>query len=176
MAAATPIFILLGAFGGLLAAPQSIDPQSLAQLNSTSYAMFGGAELMHLTKGEGVYPDIHADYIYGGLSWWQFRPRIGVSESARGDFWAGAGVDFEKYWAINNKQAIFAGMSFMPGYYHPGALQLGDPVEFRTQIELGLVQINNWRVSVFVEHRSNAGLGQSNPGIEAVGANFGFRL
>jgi hypothetical protein len=173
---ATPIFVLLGVFGGLIVAPQSIDQKSLAEYNSDSFAMMGGSELMHLTKWQGVYPDIHADYIYGGLSWWSFRPRIGVSESVRGDFWAGAGVDFEKYWAINDSQAVFAGMSFMPGYYHPGPLSLGDPVEFRTQIELGLVQMNKWRISVFVEHRSNAGLGQSNPGIEAIGANFGLSL
>lgn len=171
-----PIFVLLGVFGGILAAPESIDPKSLAELNADSFAMVGGSELMHLTKGETLYPDFHADYIYGGLSWYSFRPRIAVSESGRGDFWAGAGVDFEKYWAINKTQAVFVGMSFLPGYYHPGHLELGSPVEFRTQIEAGLVQIDKWRISVFVEHRSNAGIGRTNPGIEAIGANVGLSL
>jgi hypothetical protein len=67
-------------------------------------------------------------------------------------------------------------MSFLPGYYKPGPLQLGDSLEFRTQIEVGLVQINSWRISAFVEHRSNAGIGHANPGIEAIGANFGLSL
>lgn len=171
-----PIFVLLGVFGGILVAPESIDQQSLAELNADSFAMVGGSELMHLTKGETLYPDLHADYIYGGLSWYSFRPRIAVSETVRGDLWAGAGVDFEKYWSINKTQAIFVGMSFLPGLYKPGPLELGSPIEFRTQIELGLVQKDSWRVSVYVEHRSNAGIGRSNPGIEAIGANFGLDL
>lgn len=171
-----PVFILLGVFGGILAAPESIDPKVLAELNADSFATVGGSELMNLFKGETRYPDFHADYIYGGLSWYSLRPRFAVSESGRGDFWAGAGVDFEKYWMINPKQAIFAGMSFMPGYYHPGHLELGSALEFRTQIEVGLVQVDGWRISAYIEHRSNAGIGRSNPGIEGVGANFGIRL
>lgn len=171
-----PIFILLGVFGGILAAPESIDQKLLADLNADSFATVGGSELVHIFKGGTLYPDFHADYIYGGLSWYSFRPRFAVSESGRGDFWAGAGVDFEKYWAINQKQAIFAGMSFLPGYYHPGHYDLGSAIEFRTQIELGLVELNKWRVSVYVEHRSNAGIGRSNPGIEGIGANFGLSL
>jgi len=171
-----PIFVLLGVFGGILAVPQSVDQKTLAELNADSFAILGGSELMHLTKEETLYPDLHADYIYGGLSWYSFRPRIAVSESVRGDFWAGAGVDFEKYWSINKEQAAFVGISFLPGYYHPGPLDLGSPVEFRTQIEVGVVQKNNWRISVYVEHRSNAGIGKTNPGIEAIGANFGLDL
>lgn len=171
-----PIFILLGVFGGIAVAPESIDPKALAELNADSFAMVGSSETMNLFKGEMHYPDFHADYIYGGLSWYSFRPRFAVSESARGDFWAGAGVDFEKYWMINSKQAIFAGMSFLPGYYHPGHLQLGSALEFRTQIELGLVQINGWRISAYVQHTSNAGIGRSNPGVEGVGANLGISM
>jgi hypothetical protein len=171
-----PIFALLGVFGGLVLAPESIDPSSLAALSSDSFAIVGGSELMHLTEFQAHYPEAHADYIYGGLSWQQFRPRVAVSESTHGDFWAGAGVDYEKYWSINKNQAIFVGMSFLPGYYKPGSLKLGSPLEFRTQIEVGLVQINSWRISAFVEHRSNAGIGHANPGIEAIGANFGLSL
>ena len=168
-----PIFVLLGVFGGVVLAPQSIDPSALAALNADSFGIVGGSDLVHLSKGKTLYPELRAEYIYGGVSWQSFRPRVAVSESVHGDFWVGAGVDYEKYWAVNKSQAIFVGMSFLPGYYKPGRLQLGSAVEFRTQIEVGLVQINTWRVSVFVEHRSNAGLGRSNLGIEAVGANFG---
>jgi hypothetical protein len=171
-----PIFILLGVFGGVLAAPESIDPKMLAELNADSFATVGGSELMNLFKGETHYPDLHADAIYGGLSWYSFRPRFAVSESGRGDFWAGAGVDFEKYWSINKTQAIFVGMSFMPGYYHPGHIDLGSAIEFRTQIEVGVVEIKGWRISAYVQHTSNAGIGRSNPGVEGVGANFGFSL
>ena len=171
-----PIFVLLGVFGGVVLAPQSIDPSALAALNADSFGIVGASDLIHLTKGETLYPELRAEYIYGGVSWQSFRPRVAVSESIHGDFWAGAGVDYEKYWSIGKEQAIFVGMSFLPGYYKPGPLQLGDSLEFRTQIEVGLVQINSWRISAFVEHRSNAGIGRANPGIEAIGANFGLSL
>ena len=123
-----------------------------------------------------VYPDLHADFIYGGVSWQSFWPRVASDVSTRGDLWAGAGVDYEKYWAINENQAVFVGMSFLPGLFKHGPLDLGSPIEFRTQIELGLVQKDNWRVSVYVERRSNASIGRTNPGIEAIGANFGLKL
>ncbi len=171
-----PIFVLLGVFGGVVLAPQSIDPSSLAAVNGDSFGMVGGSELVHLGDQKALYPDLHADYIYGGVSWNQFRPRFAVSDSVHGDFWAGAGVDYEKYWSINKNQAVFVGMSFMPGYYDEGRIHLGYPVEFRTQVEVGLVQINGWRISAYIEHRSNASLGRQNPGIEAIGANFGLSL
>ncbi len=67
-------------------------------------------------------------------------------------------------------------MSFLPGYHKPGPLQLGSSLEFRTPIEIGLTQINAWRISAFVEHRSNAGIGRENPRLEAIGANFRLSL
>jgi len=175
MAFPIPIFVLLGIFGGVVLAPQSIDPAALAKVNGDSFAMVGGSELVS-NNVRPLYPEARADFIYGGVSWQQFRPRVAISDSIHGDFWVGAGVDYEKYWSINEKQAIFVGMSFLPGYYKPGPLQLGSAVEFRTQIEVGLVQIDSWRISVYVEHRSNAGLGRADPGIQAVGANFGLSL
>jgi hypothetical protein len=176
MALPIPVFALLGIFGGVVLVPQSIDPSTLAALNGESFAMVGGSELIKNENIKPLYPEARADFIYGGVSWEQFRPRVAVSDSEHGDFWAGAGVDYEKYWAINKNQAVFIGMSFLPGYYKPGRLQLGSAVEFRTQIEVGLVQIDKWRISVFVEHRSNASLGRTDPGIQAVGANFGLSL
>ncbi len=173
---ATPIFVILGVFGGLILAPESIDKTTLATLDSTSYGIVGGGDLMHLTKLDPVYPDFRAEYIYGGLSWDSFRPRFAVSSSVHGDLWTGAGIDYEKYWAISNDQAIFVGGNFLPGLYKAGPLALGSTIEFRSQFEVGLVQKGGWRFSVYVEHRSNAGIGRINPGIEEVGANLGFAL
>lgn len=171
-----PIFVLLGIFGGVLAVPESIDQKSLAELDSDSFAVLGTSELLHLHDGDMLYPEARAEYIYGGISWDSFKPRVAISESVRGDLWAGAGVDYEKYWSINKDQAIFVGVNFLPGLYKPGDINLGSTIEFRSQLEVGLVQKNNWRLSAFVEHRSNASIGRRNPGIEAVGANFGLDL
>ncbi len=171
-----PIFVLLGVFGGIVVLPNEMDKESLAQLQSTSYGIVGGAELTHLSTAETLYPDLRAEYIYGGLTWDCFRPRIAVSTSVRSDLWGGAGIDYEKYWSIGNDKAIFVGASFLPGLYKAGPLDLGSPIEFRTQFEVGVVQKGGWRLSAYVEHRSNASIGQHNPGIEAVGVNLGFNL
>jgi hypothetical protein len=170
-----PIFVILGIFGAVAAVPESIDTDSLSALNADSFAILGGSELVHL-RGDLAYPEVRAEYIYGGLSWDSIRPRFAVSESSHGDFWAGAGIDYEKYWSINKDQAVFVGVNFLPGYYHPGAMQLGSAIEFRSQLEVGLVRKDRWRVSAYIEHRSNAGIGRINPGINAVGATFGLDL
>jgi len=171
-----PIFVLLGVFGGIAVLPNSIDKASLAALDSASYGVVGGEELMHLTKGQTVYPDFRAEYIYGGISWDCFKPRVAASTSARGDLWAGAGVDYEKYWSISKDKALFVGANFLPGLYKAGPLNLGSTIEFRTQFEVGIVQQGGWRLSAYVEHRSNASIARRNPGIEGIGANLGFNL
>jgi len=171
-----PIFVLLGVLGGYVLLPESIDKASLAELDSSSYAVVGGSELVRLDQQKVFYPDFRMEYIDGGISWESFRPRVAVSGSVRGDLWAGAGVDYEKYWSIDANRAIFAGLNFLPGLYRPGQIHLGSVVEFRSQLEVGVVQKGNWRLSAYIEHRSNANITRLNPGIEAVGMNFGFHL
>jgi hypothetical protein len=171
-----PIFVVLGIFGGIVALPNSIDPASLAELRSDSYAIVGTSELMKLDEAKLFYPEVRAEYIYGGLTWDSFKPRIAVTASARGDLWAGAGVDYEKYWSIGNDKAFFIAGSFLPGLYKQGQIDLGSVIEFRSQLEIGIVQKGGWRLSAYIEHRSNASISRFNPGIEAFGANFGFNL
>ncbi len=171
-----PIFAVLGAVGGIIILPNAIDPASLAELRSDSYGIVGTSELLRFSDGRFYYPEVRAEYIYGGLTWDCFRPRIAVAASARGELWAGAGVDYEKYWSIGNDKALFIGVSFLPGLYKPGQLELGSAIEFRSQFEIGVVQQGGWRLSAYIEHRSNAGIGRYNPGIEGFGANLGFNL
>jgi len=171
-----PIFVLLPAFGGLVLLPNSIDPTTLAKLDSQSYGILGAGELIKLDNARLYYPDLRAEYVYGGLSWDSFNPRVAVSGSARGDLWAGAGFNYDKYWAIGGDRAIFVGASFLPGVYRSGQINLGSSVEFRSQFEVGLVQVGQWRVSAYIEHRSNAGIGRTNPGIEEFGVNLGLAL
>jgi hypothetical protein len=171
-----PIFVLLGTLGGFVLLPESIDKASLAELDSSSYAVIGGSELVRLDQEKAFYPDFRAEYIDGGISWESIKPRFAVSASARGDLWAGAGVDYEKYWSINANNAIFVGVNFLPGLYRSGQINLGSVVEFRSQLEVGVVQKGNWRLSAYIEHRSNANISHVNPGIEGVGMNLGFHL
>jgi lipid A 3-O-deacylase len=59
--------------------------------------------------------------------------------------------------------------SFTPGYYHEGkGKDLGYPLQFRSQLELGYEFGRGYRVLVAVSHSSNAGLGRGNPGQETL--------
>lgn len=66
---------------------------------------------------------------------------------------------------------IFVTPSFGVGLYGRGdGKDLGYPVEFRSQIEVGYEFANEMRLSLAYSHLSNAGLDDRNPGADIIGA------
>ena len=66
--------------------------------------------------------------------------------------------------------------TFVPGVYHRGqGRDLGYPLEFRSQLEVGRHLSGGGRVAVAVSHISNAGLGSSNPGQESLTISYEWR-
>lgn len=92
-----------------------------------------------------------------------------ASVSSGGDIWVGVGLA-AKY-DLNN---WFVEASLMPGFYQEGsdATDLGSAIEFRSLIGLGYSFSPSTSLSVAFEHKSNAGIGERNPGVEA----FSLRL
>lgn len=86
------------------------------------------------------------------------------------NFWIGAGVvmdyDLGGNWFIE--------ASFMPGYYRNGTPEtdLGLALEFRTLFGVGYRFSETAALSLAIDHRSNGGLGDINPGLDAVGLRF----
>jgi lipid A 3-O-deacylase len=77
----------------------------------------------------------------------------------------GAGVGYDvtlgRRWVVTP--------TFAPGYYRKGnGKDLGYPLEFRSQLELGYQFGSGYRFSIAISHVSNAGLGQGNPGQESL--------
>ncbi len=64
--------------------------------------------------------------------------------------------------------------SFAPTFYFGGndKLDLGHPIEFRSQLELAYRFDNRSRLGFAVSHYSNASLGDSNPGTETLSLNY----
>lgn len=63
--------------------------------------------------------------------------------------------------------------SFVPGLYRRGhGRDLGYPLEFRSQLELGWRFAGGRRVAIALSHLSNAGLGTSNPGQESLTMSY----
>jgi hypothetical protein len=82
-------------------------------------------------------------------------------------YFAGAGVAYEirlGSWDLTP--------TFVPGLYtHGDGRDLGYPLEFRSQLELGRRLRGGSRVAVAFSHLSNAGLGSRNPGQESLTLN-----
>jgi hypothetical protein len=108
---------------------------------------------------------------------WRFRVAdVSVAGAAvvydEGNFFVGVGVS-----AIRNlKNNWFIEASFMPGYYDSNGpeTELGNDLEFRSMIGLGREFSKGVRMSVGLSHISNGGLGDSNPGANALTLRFRF--
>jgi len=67
--------------------------------------------------------------------------------------------------------------SFGVGAYDEGdGKDLGDTIEFRSQVELAYRFDNRSRVGVAFSHISNAGIGDRNPGTEILNVYYAYPL
>lgn len=152
-------------------------------------AFFGGAAIAAHQK-----PD-PADLLMAGAGWVDVsRQRypageLGLGYRSRARMWAfqpAAGI------AFTTKQAIYgwAGIaydlrlgrvvltpSFGPALYRQGrGVDLGYPLEFRSQFEAGYRIGDRSRMSLAFSHMSNAGLGRTNTGVETLTLGYAFAL
>jgi hypothetical protein len=83
-----------------------------------------------------------------------------------GDLWAG-GV-FTAVWPLRDSWRIDG--SLMAGFYAfgDGGDDLGSDLEFRTRLGLSRAIAPPWRLGVAIEHKSNGGIGEINPGVETI--------
>lgn len=130
---------------------------------------FTDAPLLGLTLGYFDVIGQEAPSLEGRLElranndWW-LKPFGGVMANTERAAHIYAGVYAELFWG----EHFYVSPSFAPGIYMKGnSRDLGYPLEFRSQIELGWRFDSGIRASVSLNHISNAGLGQ-NPGTESV--------
>nr|WP_321511500.1 acyloxyacyl hydrolase [uncultured Celeribacter sp.] len=94
-----------------------------------------------------------------------FQPIVGISYTDTGNLWAGVGGA----WNLFESNGFYGEFSVMAGLYdNSGDADLGHPLEFRSGLELGYEWDNGVRFGLSVDHRSNANLGEENPGMETV--------
>ncbi|WP_417516711.1 acyloxyacyl hydrolase [Minwuia sp.] len=95
--------------------------------------------------------------------WW-FKPLAGVTANTEGGVFLHVGLYSEIFLTEN----LYVSPSFSPGVFLRGqSKNLGHPIEFRSQIEVGWRFGNGVRTSVSFNHISNAGSGRRNPGTES---------
>lgn len=104
----------------------------------------------------------------------QLRPVIGYSHLADGGNYTYLGGRMEI--DLGGERDWELGLSFAPGIYSAGAVELGGPLEFRSGIDLGAAVADDVRASVGLFHLSNGGLYSINGGAESVLVSVGLGL
>jgi hypothetical protein len=102
---------------------------------------------------------------------WRLGPiELGLAAAAEadteGDLWAGAGLTA----ALPLGGTWRLGASVMPGFYALGDAgdALGSALEFRSRLAVSRAIRPPWRLGLAIEHKSNGGVGEINPGIETI--------
>lgn len=102
-----------------------------------------------------------------------FKPFAGVTFTSDAAGYGYAGILTDFYFG----RRIVITPSIAPGIYlHGGGKDLGSILEFRSGIEVGWRFDNRSRLSVMLYHISNAGIGDTNPGTEAVSLGYSIPL
>ena len=95
-----------------------------------------------------------------------FQHTWGFSASNDGEFWIGAGQSYTKTF-LNDRG--FVQMHAMTGLHHEGSgSDIGEPIMFRTGIEVGYQNKSDVRFGLGFDHRSHLGIHGHNPGLETL--------
>ncbi len=124
-----------------------------------------------LSIGETYFNEMHqGEEIYfrrdTGTAFGPFQNIWGLSASNDGEFWIGAGQSWTYQFF---QERAFVQMHAMTGLHENGDGQdIGEPIMFRTGIELGYQSKMGARFGLGFDHRSHLGIHGSNPGLETI--------
>ena len=128
----------------------------------------GGAVVF---DGEHISEEAYLKYEFGQTRG-PFQPTVGVAITGDGDTWAGVGASYTKQW-----DHFYVQLSGSAGlHFTQNGPDIGSTVEFRSEAEIGYEWDNGIRLGMFVDHRSNAGLSATNPGLETIQVRLSFPL
>ncbi|PHP29007.1 acyloxyacyl hydrolase [Limimaricola cinnabarinus] len=143
-------------------------PRCAAPAPARTALQYGEVLFQRERQGGELYLQHHLAARYGRL-----EPVIGLSVSADGDAWLGAGLQ----WTGALPHDSFVQLSLLPGLYAPmDGPDLGHALEFRSSAGVGYEFDNGARISLQFDHRSNGGLSDPNPGLETFGLRVALPL
>ena len=119
--------------------------------------------------------DFRVDYEYDTSVWLSdLKPWLGVQATTDGTVWLGGGLLYD--WQFAENWHLKPGLGV--GYYSRGSsdLDLGYPVEFRTQLEIAREINAQNSLGLAVSHLSNAHLDNVNPGVETLSLYWHYRF
>ncbi len=110
--------------------------------------------------------DFRVEYRPDHTYFWQVKPWVGLEATSDASVWAGGGFlidyEFSPSWYVIPSVGV--------GFYAQGSsdLDLGYPVEFRSQLEVAYEYDSGHRAGMSFGHLSNASLDDDNPGTEVL--------
>jgi len=134
----------------------------------------GDSDLLTLSAGifdfgreEFRAGEFRLEYRMGDPILWFVKPMAGMMTTTEGSFYGYGGFGIDLY--FGRAKSIVITPSFNVGYYAYGdGKDLGNEIEFRSGIEAAYRFKNHSRVGFAIQHMSNAGLGEKNPGEESM--------
>ena len=130
-----------------------------------------GAGLFEVFKSEDRAADFRFEYRHSRL--WFFKPWLGIEATSEGSTFLAGGVLFDIYFG----RRIVVTPSFGAGWWrNGGGKDLGNPVQFRTQLELAYRFNDRSRIGIALSHISNASLSSQNPGVEILNVYYSIPL
>jgi lipid A 3-O-deacylase len=102
------------------------------------------------------------------------KPWAAVQATTDGTIWLGGGLLYD--WQFT--QTWHLKPSLGAGYYSRGSsdLDLGHPLEFRSQLEIAKDINDQHSLGLAVSHLSNADLGNENPGVEVLSVYWHYKF
>ena len=121
-------------------------------------------------EGDYIGSELYARYDLGH-KYGPFQPVFGASITDTGDIWIGNGAAIE--WTFGRQDRAFMELSLLPGFYSQGSgPDLGGLLEARSGIAMGYEFSNGGKLAVSFDHRSNADIYGTNPGLETLGVSY----
>jgi lipid A 3-O-deacylase len=152
---------------------------ALILLAAPGVAQADGPSLLAL--GAGAYDVLQRDteaqfrveYRFGQSFLWVLRPLVGAFATTDGTFFGYAGVRIEL--PLGDHVVLMGDTA--AGYWHHGrGLDLGNPIEFKSGVELAYRFAGQSRLGVAFDHISNAGIAKINPGVESLLLVYSYPL
>jgi lipid A 3-O-deacylase len=113
------------------------------------------------------------EYRFAQSFLWIFQPLVGAYGTTDHTFFGYAGIRIE---LPLGDHAVLMGDT-AAGYWHHGrGLDLGNPLEFKSGVELAYRFADQSRIGVAFDHISNAGIAKLNPGVESLLLVYSYPL
>lgn len=124
---------------------------------------------------EGDFDALEAGLVWHGPAThaWGLGPMAGISGNEDGAWWVYLGA--RRPFRLRGCWEV--GLNFGPAYYEQGdSKELGNDVEFRSGLELTCRRSGGSAIGMEFYHLSNAGLAETNPGINSLWVVFSVPL